>query len=206
VIDLPAPLPEGERILWEGSPRPWAFFRQIVHPQLLGTYVAVLVAWCIVTGVHSGAPLVAFLAAAKFTGLSVVAILLLVCVSRLQAGATDYIITNRRIMITFGAALGKTLQIPFSKIEAASVREHADGSGDLVLRLIDGQRVSFIMLWPNVRPWRLYPAQPMLRALPDAQAAAQILARALAAHAGMAPVALVDANSHVAHGTMAAAA
>ncbi len=206
MIDLPAPLPEGERILWEGSPRPWTFFRQIVHPQLLATYVAMLVAWCIVAGVHSGAPLVAFLAAAKFTGLSIVAILLLVCVSRLQAGATDYIITNQRVMITFGAALGKTLQIPFSKIESASLREYADGSGDLVLRLIPGQRVSFIMLWPNVRPWRLFPAQPMLRALPDGKAAAQILARALAAHVGMAPVVLVDAKNSVPDGSMAAAA
>ncbi len=206
MIDLPAPLPEGERILWEGAPRPWSFLRQVFHPQLLALYVVALVTWCLVVGVQSGAPAAALMASAKFCGLSVVALLLLAGVARLEAGSTDYVITNQRVMITFGAALGKTLQIPFTRIAAAALRAHGDGTGDLVLRLMPGQRVSFMMLWPNVRPWRLFPCEPMLRALPDAEAAAQILGRALAAHAGVAPVALVGGTSAAQSGAMAAAA
>jgi hypothetical protein len=205
MIDLPAPLPEGESILWEGAPHPWTFLRQIVHPQTVTIYVAFLASWCVVTGVQSGAPVAALLAAAKFGGLAVVALALLAGVARIEAGATDYIITNRRVMITFGAALGKTLQIPFSRIESASVRMNHDGTGDLVLRLMPGQRVSFIMLWPNVRPWKLFPAQPMLRAVRDAEAAAQILARALAAHAGSVPVAVASGQREGRARAMAAA-
>jgi len=206
VIDLPAPLPEGERILWEGAPSPWSFLRQVFHPQLLALYVMALVAWCLVAGVQSGAPAASFMAAAKFTGLSVVALLLLAGVARLEAGSTDYIITNQRVMITFGAALGKTLQIPFTRIASASLRAHSDGTGDLVLQLMPGQRVSFMMLWPNVRPWRLFPSQPMLRALPDSEAAAQILGRALAAHAGTSPVAMTGGTNGAQSGAVAAAA
>jgi hypothetical protein len=43
------------------------------------------------------------------------------------------------------------------------------------------------MLWPHLRPWRFATPEPMLRALTDAEAAAQILGRALAA-ASAAPV------------------
>jgi len=120
MIDLPAPLPEGERILWEGAPRPWTFFRQIVHPQLLATYVAVLVAWCIVAGVHSGAPLVAFLAAAKFTGLSIVAIVLLLAF--VLRRARDVILTMLPVLLsgllTFATCAALDLPLNFTNIIA----------------------------------------------------------------------------------------
>jgi hypothetical protein len=206
MIDLPAPLPPGEDVLWEGAPRTWSFLRQIAHPRILAAYVALLVVSCVYSGLHGGDLHGALLASGKFTGLSVVAFVLLAGIVRLQAGSTDYIITNRRVMITFGAALGKTLQIPFTSIESAALRAHGDGTGDLVLKLVSGQRVSFFLLWPNVRPWRFNPAEPMLRSIPDAQAAAGILARALAAHAGGAPAPFVAARNDVGRGAVAAAA
>jgi len=44
--------------------------------------------------------------------------------------------------------------------------------------------VAYLSLWPHVRPWHINNAQPMLRGLPDAAAAAQVLAGALAEKAG----------------------
>jgi hypothetical protein len=206
MIDLPAPLPEGESVLWEGTPRTWSFARQVLHPSLLLTYVGVLLAWCLLAGISSGDLAGAALASAKYGGLCIVAFILLAGTARLQVGSTDYVITNRRVMITFGAALGKTLQIPFASIESAALRAHGDGTGDLVLKLMPGQTVNFLLLWPNVRPWKFYPAEPMLRAVPDAEAAAQVLARALAAHAGMSPVPVVSGHGAARPGTVAAAA
>ncbi len=36
------------------------------------------------------------------------------------------------------------------------------------------------MLWPHARPWKIAAAEPMLRAVPDGEAVAAKLARALA--------------------------
>jgi hypothetical protein len=48
-------------------------------------------------------------------------------------------------------------------------------------------------MWPHVRPGSFLRAQPMLRALADMPAAANVLSRALAASAGMAPAAVAVA-------------
>jgi hypothetical protein len=42
------------------------------------------------------------------------------------------------------------------------------------------------MLWPHARPWRMARTEPMLRGIPDVSRVSQILARALAASAGVA--------------------
>jgi hypothetical protein len=47
------------------------------------------------------------------------------------------------------------------------------------MALGDGHSVSFLILWPNVRPWRFFDAQPMLRCVPNVDQAADILADAL---------------------------
>ncbi len=203
---LVAPLPAGERILWQGAPRPWSFLKQIFHPQLLLLYVAGLLGWCLAAGLRDGDMLHAAIVAAKFAGMSAAALAMLAGLARLQAGSTTYTITSRRVVITFGAALDKTLQIPFASIAAAGVRAHADGTADLVLTLRPGERANYLLLWPNARPWKLYPAEPMLRAVRDGQAVAQILGRALAADAGVAPVAVTDVPQAASDATVAAAA
>jgi hypothetical protein len=42
-------------------------------------------------------------------------------------------------------------------------------------------KIAFLHLWPHARPWRIAAPQPTLRALVDAQAAANILATAMEA-------------------------
>jgi hypothetical protein len=44
-----------------------------------------------------------------------------------------------------------------------------------------GKRLAYLVLWPHVRPWRLQAPQPMLRAIDDVAAVADLLAEALAA-------------------------
>jgi hypothetical protein len=83
----------------------------------------------------------------------------------------------------FGIALPMTIQIPFSKIDAASLNLWSDGTGDVALSLQANQRIAYLVTWPHVRPWKFTRSQPALRAIPDAAAVAQILGRALAASA-----------------------
>jgi hypothetical protein len=70
-------------------------------------------------------------------------------------------------------------------IGAADLRMRADGSGDVIVTTLPGQRVSWLALWPHARPWRITRPLPMLRGLAQASVPAQILARALAASAAM---------------------
>jgi hypothetical protein len=43
--------------------------------------------------------------------------------------------------------------------------------------------MSYFILWPHARPWRVARTEPMLRCVPNVQEATSVLARALAAHA-----------------------
>ena len=54
-----------------------------------------------------------------------------------------------------------------------------NGTGNIALQTARDQfRLSYLLLWPQVRPWHLRLAEPCLRAIPDAQNVATILAEA----------------------------
>jgi hypothetical protein len=57
---------------------------------------------------------------------------------------------------------------------------------DITLSLGAGERIGYLMIWPHARPWRYSRPEPMLRSLPNPDGVAELLADALAAHAGMA--------------------
>ena len=172
-------LPDGERMLWQGKPSPVAFLKQIFHLQLVVAYVGLLLGWCLVTGAQSGHLLDSLMAAARFAGLSAVAVALFAALAWGLAWSTTYTITTARVVIQYGLALPKSISIPFASVDGAMLRNPGAAAADLVLDLRSGQRVSYLLLWPHVRPGSLRRAQPMLRALADSQAAAQILSRGL---------------------------
>jgi hypothetical protein len=96
----------------------------------------------------------------------------------MTARTTAYAITDRRVVVRFGIAFPATLSLPLRMIQEVQVRVHPDHSGDIPLRLPDGETVSYIKLWPMVR--RVTRAQPMLRAVPRAGLVASLLSRHLA--------------------------
>jgi hypothetical protein len=95
------------------------------------------------------------------------------------ARSTVYTITNRRVVMRIGVALPITYNIPFTVIESASLKEHADGTGNVSLHLRDGNNIAYLRLWPHARPWRFKQAEPTLREVPDASHVASVLADAL---------------------------
>lgn len=181
---LPAPLPEGETILWQGSPAWKALARHALRMRLAGAYFVALIVWGISGGVSAGTPATQIaLSALRLGALGIVALALLALFAWLIARTTIYTITTRRVILRFGIALPITIQIAFPMIEAASMHRWSDDTGEIALALRRGQRVAYLVVWPHTRPWKLLKAEPSLRGLSDAAEVAQILARALSASA-----------------------
>ena len=203
---LPAPLPEGERLLWQGSPPTRPFLKRIFHTHLVVCYVGVLLGWSLVSGLGSGDLASAGFVALRFAVLAGGALGVLALVSWALSRKTTYTITTKRVVFEYGAAFEKTLQIPFTKIASADVATFADGTADLVLTLTPETKISYLLLWPNARPWHISRPLPAMRAVADGAAVAQILARALSAAAGTAPIAIRDHAAAERPASVAAAA
>jgi hypothetical protein len=182
---LPAPLPKGEAMLWQGAPSWKNVAVRVLHVRKLAIYFAILAAICLVRSIMVETTQMWWsLFALLFLG--TVAIAMLTTFAYFVAKTTVYTITEKRVVLRVGVALSMSLNLPFAMVENADVRLFRDGSGDIPLLLAGETRVGYITLWPHARPWRTRRVQPMLRSVPDAARVAQLLARALAASAGQA--------------------
>ncbi|MBV9655776.1 MAG: PH domain-containing protein [Acetobacteraceae bacterium] len=183
---LPERLPAGERVLWRGRPRWQVLARRAFHIRGLAAYFGVLLGWYAVTAFTSGADAAdAALATLRMAALAVTPLGLIAVYAWLCSRNASYWITNRRVVIRAGIAVPVTYNLPFSRLASAGLRTWADGSGSIALTLLPPDRVAFFALWPHTKPWRLARPEPMLRCIDNAERAAQILARALAAEAAV---------------------
>ena len=181
---LPGGLPQGERVLWQGRPDGRTVMRRVFHLRLIAAYFAAMLAWSAAGSVGRGVPAVdVALSALRFAALAAVPLGLMAAYAWGVGRTTVYTVTNRRVAIRFGVALPMTVNLPFARIDGAGFRQARDGSGDITLQLAKGDKLTYLILWPHARPWRLARPEPMLRALPDAEKVAQVLSRALAASA-----------------------
>jgi hypothetical protein len=182
VRGLPAMLPPGERILWQGAPSWRSLALDAYRVRQLTMYFAAIVmaraAWLLWNGSTLGEALQGCVGPAAF---SAVCLAIVTGIAALAARATVYTITNRRVVIRQGVALESTINLPFKAIESANLRMRADGTGDIALQTVRDQRVSYLWLWPHVRSWHITRPQPTLRNLPDARQVADTLGRAVGA-------------------------
>ena len=180
VRGLPEALPPGEEILWQGQPAWWQLARESLSFWWVAGYFAFLFAWRTVAGAATETWIGSATAASFFLVLGAIVLLLQVVVAYVQAKATVYTITNRRVAMRIGAALTMTLNLPFRKLANAELGLRRNGTGTIALELMedDGARLSYIMTWPHVRPWKMKHTQPALRCIPDARRVAGILAEA----------------------------
>lgn len=167
---LPEEPPEGEKILWQGAPDWWLLARDALLIYWVAGYFALLTIWKTID--LGPAALVPYLV----LGLAAVGLLALIALT--LAKTTVYTITSRRVAMRIGAALTVTLNIPFTKLGSADLALKRDGSGLIALDLMDDVRISYLICWPHVRPWKVSPTRPALRSLKDARAVADILANA----------------------------
>lgn len=184
VRGLPAALPPGERMLWQGAPQWRSLALDAYRVRHLAFYFGLIVvargAWLLWTG----SPLLEALRGCIGPAvMSLVCLAILAGLAALAARATVYTLTDKRVVIRQGVALASTINLPFKVIESANLRRRADGSGDIALQIVGDQRVSYLWLWPHVRAWRITRPQPTLRNLADADVVADLLARAYSDYA-----------------------
>jgi hypothetical protein len=185
VPGLPANLPEGEQLLWQGSPSASATARRVLHIDWVAAYFAALLTWRLVAGLYDGHTLSQIaIDSIPLLGMSAASIAILAGLASLMARTTIYSITSRRVVMRYGVALPITVNVPFKSIHSADVALRADGSGDIALAVDDLGKLTFLHLWPNTRAWHLRKPQPSLRAVPDAQNVGALLSRALHTAAG----------------------
>lgn len=178
VRGLPEAPPEGERILWQGRPHWWWLSWEALSLPWVAGYFAALAAWRFVTLIDQMPLATAFAAAAPALVMGAVVLALLLIVGLVQARATVYTITNRRVAMRIGAALTVTLNLPFTQIARADLRRGRGGTGTIALDLMGDTRLGYLVCWPHVRPWAMRRTQPALRAIPEAEKIAQLLAEA----------------------------
>ncbi|BDA85219.1 hypothetical protein Sa4125_27610 [Aureimonas sp. SA4125] len=180
---LPDQLPAGEALLWQGSPDWRALARSAFHVRKVAVYFGIVLVWRFAT--TGDMPLAAQLSASAWIVLAALASLgILHGLAFLYARGTIYTLTTRRIVIRSGIALPVTFNLPLALVESAAVTHQGGSVGSIALTVAPPNRVAFLVLWPNARPWHVNKPQPMLRCLRDVEAVARVLTATLAAEAG----------------------
>jgi hypothetical protein len=180
VKGLPQVLPVDERMLWQGSPRWQDLAVHAFHARKVIWYFVAIAAIQGAFRLADGVPLAE--AMMPFTWLipmGLVAAAILTGLAYASARTTVYTMTSKRIVMRIGIALPITLNLPFKLIDGASVRLYGNGSGEIPLKLHGKERVAYMVLWPHARPLHFSKPEPALRAIPDADRVASLLASAL---------------------------
>jgi hypothetical protein len=175
---IPGPLPRDEKILWQGRPSTWALARDAFGLRWVMVYFAVIVVWrATVGGLDGGlAGVLAF--GLPYVGLAAAAALVILGLAWASARATVYTVTTARILMRIGAALPVTLNLPFRQIGAADLDLRRDGTGTIALTTLGPAQLSYLVLWPHLRPWHAKKTMPALRCIPDAAAVARLVSDA----------------------------
>jgi hypothetical protein len=175
---LPAPLPRGETVLWQGRPATFRLAVEAFGLNWLAFYFAVVIAWRASVGFGLGGIAGAFAYGLPYVGLALAAAAVVLVLAWAQARATVYTLTTARVVMRVGAALSVTLQVPFNQIASAGLDLRRGGTGTIAIRTRDGAQLGYAVLWPHVRPWAMRDPEPALRCIPDAARVAGLLAEA----------------------------
>jgi len=173
---LPEPLPVNERVLWQGTPSRTRIAREVFHLRAISIYFATIIVLRFVFHYHDTGSVVEALANATWllpvfgTGLA-----LLWGLAHGIARTTVYTITDRRVVMRVGIVLSLTFNLPFARIRSAQVARRGPRGGDIVLELVEGDKIAWAHLWPHLRPWCFTWPQPMLRGLDEVEAPARLL-------------------------------
>lgn len=177
VEGLPELPPEGEQILWQGRPSWWALAVESLNLYWVIGYFAILTLWRFGSVVDLMPMGQAIGASMPFVILGVVVCALLMLVAYVQARATMYTVTNRRVAMRIGAALNVTLNLPYTEIGNAMLDLRRKGTGTIAFKTLGKTKLSYLVCWPHVRPWHWNPTEPALRCIPDAERVAGMISQ-----------------------------
>lgn len=173
---LPAPLPGGETVLWQGSPDWRQLALHAFHVRKIAVYFALMLgvqAAHLVGDGASGGDLWRPLSVSLLT--ASLALGLLTGVAWFAGRSTLYTLTNKRVVMRIGIVLTLTFNLPYRRVAAASMRRYGQRSLDIALQLYPQDRIGWFHLWPHQRAWHLRHPQPTLRCLPQGEAVGALL-------------------------------
>jgi hypothetical protein len=177
VKGLPGYLPEGEKLIWQGAPDWRVMARRVFHLRTVIFYFAAIVvihgASQLYQGVSAGEVL---MSAGWQVLLGATAVAILAILARAYARTTVYTLTDKRLVMRTGVALPMMVNIPLEIVTSADLRGFNDGSGDIIFTVDRKKKLSYMMLWPNVRSWHFRRVQPALRSIADVRSVAAALA------------------------------
>jgi len=172
VRGLPAKLPRDEAILWQGSPDWRSVARSVLHIRVVGLWFAGVAATAFIAG--GTGPVGALVTLA----VGLLGCGLLFGIAWAQARTTVYTLTAKRIVMRFGVALPKAVNVPLSLIGSADAKPVGDHY-DIALKIVGRFPLAYVQMWPHVRPGRFADPQPMLRGM--SRSMLDLLATTLAA-------------------------
>ncbi len=175
---LPAAPPKGELILWQGRPDTMALARQSYGLGWIALYFAGLLIWRASVGYDLAGTKGALAYGLPYVGVGLVGCGLLLLLAWAQARATMYTVTTSRVAMRIGAALTVTLNLPYPQLTSANLALGRRGTGTIAMQMKGDTRISYLVCWPHVRPWRIGRTEPALRCIPDAARVAKLLADA----------------------------
>lgn len=190
---IPAPLPKGEEVLWQGRPDTSALAREAFKIRWIAAYMGLLVLWKAGAGFADGGAALAILRGLPYLVLALAAVAVVWLLAWAQARATVYTVTTARVLMKIGAALSVTYNIPFAQVATARLDVKPSGTGTIALETLGETRLAFLALWPHLRPGRLKKTEPALRCIPDAERVAKLLAEAAEARLAMPVISRIDA-------------
>lgn len=178
VRGLPEALPADEHIIWQGAPDPKRLAREALGIRWVAGYFALLVIWRFGVSTTEYSVGMSILHALPFVLAGCIACGIIFGIAYVQARSTVYTLTNKRVAMRIGAALTMTLNLPYNWIGNANADIKPSGHGTIAFELIGDDRLSYLMTWPHVRPWKMARTQPALRCIPEAAKIAQLFAEA----------------------------
>jgi hypothetical protein len=158
---LPGRLPPGEVIIWQGTPDWLGVARGVFHTRLVAVWFLFVASMAFVAGGTGVLGALTTLAVAML-GLGVLGVL-----ARAQAKSTIYTLTNKRVVLRFGVALPKCVNVPLALVGTADAKPAGTGLVDVSLTPTVRFPLAYLQMWPHVRPWKFGSPQPMLRAVPE---------------------------------------
>lgn len=198
VRGLPDYLPDGEHLVWRGAPDFAVMARRVFHLRTVGIYFAALIAIHLGLQAYQGAGLASLvLRASWMVGLGLATIGILALMAWAYTRSTVYTLTNKRLVLRFGVAIPMMVNLPLPIVGAADLRRFGDGSGDIMFTLGEKKKLSYLLLWPNIKPWQFKPVVPAMRCLKSVdEAAAAIASLVEDAQVGTAQTAEHDERAH----------
>ncbi len=177
VRGLPDYLPEDEHLVWRGEPDFRVMAVRVFHVRSVAIYIALLLCTHLGVQLYQGGSIAdVALGSSWMLALGLTAIGILAVLAWAYTRSTVYTLTNKRLVIRSGVAIPMMVNLPLPIVGSADMRRYADGSGDIMFTLGQKKKLSYMLLWPNIKPWEFKPVVPAIRCLADVDAAAQAVA------------------------------